>query len=256
MRQIVETFGIKQNFQTSVKPRQGLKLYQMTQYNAEFPFPIIFPPQSLANVLAEWISKHGLAQFHCAETEKYAHVTFFFNGNREKPFPNEYRYLIPSPKVATYDLAPEMSMAAVGEKVVEAMKGTERDYAFIMCNLAAPDMVGHTGVYEATVKACQECDRVIGLILDGCQKHNYVLVVTADHGNAEEMLDEFDKPKTSHTTNFVPVIVAGDMQRLNVAMGRPSGGGLRDVAPTVLDLMGLAKPPEMTGNTLLKRVTK
>ncbi len=177
---------------------------------------------------------------------------------------SEYRFLIPSPKVATYDLAPEMSMTAVGAKVIEAMASGStsggRDYPFIMCNLAAPDMVGHTGVYPATVVACEACDVVIGDLWKAAQKYGYVLMITADHGNAEEMLDaETGKPKTSHTTNFIPLIIApggGDKQLAGMQMApRSQYAGLKDVAPTVLSVMGLTTPVEMTGTALMKPVS-
>uniref|UniRef100_A0A914UJ64 2,3-bisphosphoglycerate-independent phosphoglycerate mutase n=1 Tax=Plectus sambesii TaxID=2011161 RepID=A0A914UJ64_9BILA len=153
MREIVETFGIERHFKTETKHPSGLNITGMTQYNADFPFPALFPPQSQKNVLAEWLAAQGLSQFHCAETEKYAHVTFFFNGGVEKQFENEERCMVPSPKVATYDLQPEMNAAGVADKMVEQIKA--KKHPFIMCNFAPPDMVGHTGVYDAAVKACE-----------------------------------------------------------------------------------------------------
>ncbi len=152
----------------------------MTQYNAQFPFPVAFPPQRMDDVLAEWLAKQGLAQCHVAETEKYAHVTFFFNGGVEKQFKGEERELVPSPKVATYDLLPEMSAMAVAERLCERI--AEERFEFLMNNFAPPDMVGHTGVYAAAVKACEETDRAIGKVLAACEKHGYILFVTADHG--------------------------------------------------------------------------
>jgi len=255
MRQIVETFGIRRNFETPTRHPENLKIYQMTQYNSSFSFPILFPPQCMDNVLSEWLSKFGLWQFHTAETEKYAHVTFFSNGGREAPFPREERKLVDSPKVATYDLSPPMSMESVGASVVAAMACKSPEFSFVMCNLAAPDMVGHTGHYQPTVQACEACDRVIGTIWEGCRRHGYTLVVTSDHGNAEEMLepptaDGIERPKTSHTTNLVPFILASDSPQLGVRVQRMEGG-LRDVAPSILHVMGLPKPPEMTGESLL-----
>lgn len=152
----------------------------MTQYKTDYTFPIAFPPQHMGNVLAEWLSKKGLKQSHVAETEKYAHVTFFFNGGVEKQFPGEDRDMIPSPKVATYDLDPKMSAAEVGEKVVERI--AEGKYEFVMNNFAPPDMVGHTGVYEAAIKGVEATDRAIGRIYEACKQHGYILFVTADHG--------------------------------------------------------------------------
>ena len=152
----------------------------MTRYNVSFDYPIAFPPQVMDDVMAEWIAKKGLRQCHVAETEKYAHVTFFFNGGVEKQFENEDRELIPSPKVATYDLQPEMSAMAVADRLCERI--LEGKYEFLMNNFAPPDMVGHTGVYEAAIKGCAETDKAIGKVLDACKKAGYVLFVTADHG--------------------------------------------------------------------------
>jgi len=247
MREIVQCVGLKPAFETDIH-RKNLGISIMTQYNAKWQFPIIFPAQSMDNVLAEWISKQGLSQFHIAETEKYAHVTFFFNGGREAAFANEERQMVPSPKVATYDLQPYMSAAQVGVGMADAIATGK--YPFLMCNFAPPDMVGHTGVYDAAVTACEATDAAIGVILEACQKHGYVLVITADHGNAEEMLDENGKPKTSHTTNLVPLNICGP-EMLPFEWER-SVGGLADVAPTVLHLMGLSIPSDMTGKSMLK----
>jgi 2,3-bisphosphoglycerate-independent phosphoglycerate mutase len=159
---------------------KDIHLTTMTQYNTKYTFPVAFPPQRMGNVLAEWLGKQGLKQCHIAETEKYAHVTFFFNGGIEKQFEGEERDLIASPKVATYDLQPEMSAMAVGEKVVERLK--EGTFEFVMNNFAPPDMVGHTGVYEAAIKGCTETDKAIGKIFDACKETGYILFITADHG--------------------------------------------------------------------------
>jgi len=245
--------------------RKNLLVVQMTQYDEKVKLPTLFPPQSMTNGLPEWLSKHAeTKQFHTAETEKYAHVTFFFAGGREVAWPNEDRGLIPSPKVATYDLAPAMSQEAVGSSVIDAMKKDE--YAFILCNLAAPDMVGHTGVYDKAVEACQVCDAVIGRIRQACKQYNYSLVVTADHGNAEEMCQADGTPKTSHTTNLIPLIVdpspklkerGAQVQWIESVKSMEKdpvkpAGGLADVAPTVLTLMGLRVPKEMTGKPLVQ----
>lgn len=193
--------------------------------------------------------------------DRYAHVTFFFNGGREVSFEGEDRGLIPSPKVPTYDHAPEMSMKGVADSVIDALnKGVHQ---FVMCNFAAPDMVGHTGVYDAAVKACTACDVEIGRIAEAAALHGYHLIVTADHGNAEEMLDAEGKPKTSHTTNLIPFILqlaSGDsrdiqfipevQQSINQST-KSCCGGLSDVAPSVLELMGLPIPAEMTGHSLV-----
>jgi len=250
MRQLFETFYEKIPPFTLEKVLKGSYLVQMTQYKNTFNTGMAFPPQKMDNVLAEWISKKGLSQFHTAETEKYAHVTFFFNGGVERQFPKEDRKMVASPKVATYDLQPEMSVSQVADSVVEALENKEKEYAFVMCNLAPPDMVGHTGVYDATVIACEATDIAIGKIWEGCIKNKYILVITSDHGNAEEMLEEGGKPKTAHTTNFVPFIVArydGEKVQFNREKGE-----LGDVAPTILRLMGLDVPSDMTGKSLLK----
>ncbi|BAM80555.1 phosphoglycerate mutase [Cyanidioschyzon merolae strain 10D] len=247
MREIVQTLGQPAPYETKVQVPKDLGIFCMSQYDIRFPFPVLFPPVEMKNVLAEWIGNHDLFQFHTAETEKYAHVTFFFNGGVEKAYKGEDRKLIPSPKVPTYDLEPKMSMYQVGEALIEAMKSGK--YAFIMCNLAAPDMVGHTGVYEATVEACTHCDKVIGQIWKSCQELGYVLCVTADHGNAECMLTEDGRPITSHTTNFVPFILADPDGKLHFKE-ESSKGTLADVAPTILSVMGLPIPKEMKGRVL------
>ena len=251
MRQISQTFADEPPFDSEISLPENLVVAQMTQYNASLPLPTLFAPSSMDNVLAEWLSKKGLQQYHTAETEKYAHVTFFFNGGRENAFENEDRGLVPSPKVATYDLQPEMNAAGVADSVIEALR--KKHYDFVMCNFAPPDMVGHTGVMDAAVIACTATDKAIGRIYDACVEHGYVLVVTSDHGNCEEMLDEEGNPKTSHSTNDVPLFVQ------NIPSSSPSFvlereyGGLSDVAPTILDLMGLEIPKEMTGKSMIKK---
>ncbi len=242
MRQIVESFAFDPPFSTEQQPK-NVFIATMTEYKKEYPFPILYPPEKLVNVLAEWLSKQGFTQFHTAETEKYAHVTFFFNGGKEEPFPGEDRVLVPSPKVATYDLKPDMSLEGVKEQVISAM---EKNYPFILCNLAPPDMVGHTGVYSAAIKAVEATDATIGEIFQACTKHEYILAITADHGNAEKMIDENGNPHTAHTTNPVPFIITN-----NRVQFKREKGILADVAPTILDLMGLPKPKEMNGKSLL-----
>lgn len=178
---------------------EDLHITTMSRYNIEFPFPVAFPPQGMTNVLAEWLAKQGVKQCHIAETEKYAHVTFFFNGGVEKQFENEKREMIPSPKVATYDKQPEMSVQGVADKVAETVKSDK--YEFVMCNFAPPDMVGHTGDYDAAVKAITATDAAVKTVYDACEEAGYVLCVTADHGNAEQMLDpKTGNPHTAHTT--------------------------------------------------------
>jgi 2,3-bisphosphoglycerate-independent phosphoglycerate mutase len=219
----------------------------MCQYDASFPLPIAFPPQSLKMILGEYLAEKGLAQFRTAETEKYAHVTFFFNGGREEAFPREERRLVPSPReVATYDLKPQMSAVDVADGVVSAIE--KETYGFILVNFANPDMVGHTGVLPAAISAVDVIDECLGRIVRAALAHDTAVVITADHGNCETMLDETGHPHTAHTTNPVPFLVIDDRQK-----GRPlrSDGRLCDVAPTVLTLMGLAQPKEMEGNSLV-----
>ncbi|CEO97574.1 hypothetical protein PBRA_000919 [Plasmodiophora brassicae] len=256
MREIVEAIGIAPPFDTKGYTVRELRLLnvptdlsvvQFTLYNKAFSkLPVVVPPDSMDMTLAEVVASRNLAQAHVAETEKYAHVTFFFNGGKEAVLPNEDRVMIPSPKhVATYDLAPTMSVAEVADAVCTAI--ASKKYAFIVCNLAPPDMVGHTGNYKQTVVACEATDTAIGRILDACNASNTTLFITADHGNAEVMLDEQGNPKTSHTTNPVPFIMTGD----NRLKFRVTTGGLQDVAPTILRVMGLPVPEQMTGKSML-----
>lgn len=246
MRQITETFGIKMNFEPKTK-LQNVELFTMNQYKKEFPFKMLYPPIKPTNVLAEAIGKAKVGQFHCAETEKYAHVTFFFNGGQEAEFEGEVRKMVPSPKVATYDLDPEMNAAGVADEMCKAIE--ENKYQFVMCNFAPPDMVGHTGKYEQTIKAVETTDKAIGRVAEACEKHQYILLITADHGNAERMIDERGGPVTSHTTNRVPFIMhnSGDKKFAKCE----HNAALCDVAPTVLKLMNIAQPSEMDGKALL-----
>ncbi|KAJ5903007.1 hypothetical protein N7504_005390 [Penicillium tannophilum] len=225
---------------------KNISLTTMTQYKTDYTFPVAFPPQHMGNVLSEWLGKKNLSQCHIAETEKYAHVTFFFNGGVEKQFPGEVRDMIPSPRVATYDLDPKMSAAAVGNKMSERIG--EGKFDLVMNNFAPPDMVGHTGVYEAAIQGVAATDKAIGEIYEACKKNNYVLFITADHGNAEEMLNEKLTPKTSHTLNKVPFVMANAPAGWTLSK---EGGVLGDVAPTVLAAMGVEQPAEMTGKNLL-----
>ncbi|KAI4286042.1 MAG: hypothetical protein L6R35_004492 [Caloplaca aegaea] len=225
---------------------KNISINTMTQYKTDYPFPIAFQPQHMGNVLAEYLGKQDVKQCHVAETEKYAHVTFFFNGGVEKQFPGEEREMISSPKVATYDLDPKMSAKPVAEKLCERI-GDEK-YEFLMNNFAPPDMVGHTGVYEAAIKGVEATDEAIGLVYEKCKKEGYVLFVTSDHGNAEEMLNDQGKPKTSHTTNKVPFVMANAPEGWSL---KKQDGVLGDVAPTVLEVMGLGQPEEMSGTSLL-----
>ncbi|KAJ5920791.1 hypothetical protein N7466_009117 [Penicillium verhagenii] len=247
VREITQLLG---DFDRSPRPDfpypKNISLTTMTQYKTDYTFPVAFPPQHMGNVLSEWMGKKNLQQCHIAETEKYAHVTFFFNGGVEKQFPGEVRDMIPSPKVATYDLDPKMSAAAVGTKMAERIG--ENKFDLVMNNFAPPDMVGHTGVYEAAIQAVAATDKAIGEIYEACKKNNYILFITADHGNAEEMLNEKGTPKTSHTLNKVPFVMANAPAGWSL---EKEGGVLGDVAPTVLAAMGVEQPAEMTGKNLL-----
>ena len=216
----------------------------MTQYDATMPnVQVAFRPESLANTFGQYISDKGLTQLRIAETEKYAHVTFFFNGGVEKPYDGEDRVLVPSPKVATYDLKPEMSAPEVTDKMVERVLSGK--YDVVVLNFANCDMVGHTGVFDAAVKAVETVDACLGRVVDAVAKMGGVCLITADHGNADQMMEPDGSPFTAHTTNRVPFIVTGYSCRLR------SGGKLADIAPTMLKVMGLPVPPEMTGVSLI-----
>lgn len=220
----------------------------MTQYSGEFAFPVLSGPQQMTNVMAEWLAKQGLKQCHVAETEKYAHVTFFFNGGREEPFEGEERVLIASPKVATYDLKPEMSSPAVAQSMAAAISSGQFD--FVMGNLAPPDMVGHTGKFDETKRAVEATDAAIGVIFEACRQKGVTLFITADHGNAEKMTAEGGHPHTAHTCSPVPFICSDKSIKLTQKLDeRPAA--LCDVAPTILQFMNLKKPDEMTGSSLL-----
>jgi 2,3-bisphosphoglycerate-independent phosphoglycerate mutase len=255
MREIASVLGLPDK-PMEVDVPKDLHITTMSTYNSEFPFSVAFPPQPMTNVLAEWLSKKGIKQAHIAETEKYAHVTFFFNGGVEKQFEAEERHMIPSPKVATYDKDPKMSVQEVADKVAEVVKKAKHE--FIMCNFAPPDMVGHTGVYDAAVEAIGKTDAAVGTVYDACKEAGYMLLITADHGNAEQMLNpDTGAPHTAHTTNPVPFIMTGDPKKFKFTEDKKDGeeeeGALCDVAPTILDLLGLDKPAEMTGRSLLAR---
>ena len=219
----------------------------MTEYEKGLQAAVAFPPEAIKDTLAEVVSRAGLHQLHIAETEKYAHVTFFFNGGREQPFPNEDRILVPSPKVATYDLQPEMSAYLVTEKLQEAL--AKDLYDLVILNFANPDMVGHTGSLEATVKALEAVDECVGSLAETVLQKGGALCITADHGNLEEMEDPVTHaPMTAHTTNPVPFLVVGAEPGTQV-----EDGGLSDIAPTLLDLLDLPEPEAMTGHSLLVR---
>ncbi len=221
------------------------RLTTMTRYSGHLPARVLFPPLRLETCLGAVVAEAGLRQFHCAETEKFAHVTFFFNGGREEPFPGEERILIPSPKVETYDQAPAMSAAQVTDATIAALQSGQ--YAFAVVNYANGDMVGHSGVRAAIIEAVEVLDRELGRLVDAAEAAGYSVVITADHGNCDEMVDpQTGEPQTQHTTHPVPFIVI-DPQPLQL-MG---GGALDSVAPTVLTLMGLPVPSAMSGRSLI-----
>ena len=218
----------------------------LTQYAASIPAPCAFAPASLTNVLGEYLANNGKSQLRIAETEKYAHVTFFFSGGREDPFPGEERILIPSPNVATYDLQPEMSAPEVTDRIVEAIE--QQRYDVIVVNYANGDMVGHTGVFSAAVKAVECLDSCVGRIVEALDKVGGEALITADHGNVEQMADESTgQAHTAHTCEPVPFIYVGK-RKAHIR----EGGVLADVAPTLLTLMGLPVPPEMTGTSIVE----
>ena len=228
-----------------VGTRPTIELTTMTQYDATFPLPAAFAPQTLSRVVAEVVSDAELTQLRTAETEKYAHVTYFFNCGVEVPFKGEERRLIDSQKVATYDLMPEMSAPGITDVLCSAIE--QREHDFILCNYANGDMVGHSGVLEATVRATETVDACLTRVAATVDEAGAVMLVTADHGNCELMIDPTSGgPHTAHTTNPVPLVVVGDAGCRSLR----SGGRLSDVGPTVLHMMGLEAPTEMTGKDL------
>src|SRR6185436_17240587 len=247
MREIVVAFKDEHftPFERALHPKA--RIVTMNRYHEKFDLPVLFPPPALRNNLGEVLSRAGLKQFRIAETEKYAHVTFFFNGGSDLQFPGEERKLVPSPKVATYDLKPEMSVVEVADHVVEAI--ASRKYDVIIMNIANPDMVGHTGVMDAAVEPVHDTDVAVGRILDAVEQVDGVALITADHGNAELMFDRrTGQPHTAHTTFPVPLILV-DREK---CFGKlRSGGVLSNVAPTILTILGLEKPAEMTADSLL-----
>lgn len=243
-RELTRAF-VSDDFDGFERPKIGLAAFVcMTEYMADLPVSVAFPPQTLNRLLGEELSRHGMRQLRIAETEKYAHVTFFFNGGKETPFPLEERLLIPSPAVATYDLQPEMSLPELTARLVEAIHSG--DYDMIICNVANPDMVGHTGKLDAAMLAVEAVDRCLARVTKAIDRAGGELLITADHGNVEQMRDPATgQSHTAHTTNPVPFVFHGRPVRA------AETGALRDIAPTVLSLLGLAQPAEMTGKSLL-----
>ena len=232
-------------FHREVTPKLG-SFVSLTEYNEHFHIPVAFPSERLRNTFGEYIANLGLHQLRIAETEKYAHVTFFFNGGVEQPYAGEDRILVPSPNVATYDLKPEMSAPEVTDKLVAAIESGH--YDAIICNYANPDMVGHTGSFEAAVKAIEVIDHCLGRLVATAQKTGTELIITADHGNAEQMRDEtVNQAHTAHTCNLAPFIYVG-----RPAEAVRATGSLADIAPTMLFTMGIDKPAEMSGQPLIK----
>src|SRR5258705_9429979 len=246
MRQIVRALALPNFDGFDVKGRRAISLVTMTQYGATFPFPVAYGRMVLSRIVAEVLSERGKTMFRTAETEKYAHVTYFFNGGIEPPYKGEERLLVPSQKVATYDLMPEMSAPGVTDVLCKAIAGKEHD--FILCNYANGDMVGHSGVLAAAVKAVETVDQCLARVLTTADTAGATVLVTADHGNCELMIDPATGgPHTAHTTNPVPLVIVGE--------GAPrghlrTGGSLRDVGPTILQLLGIEPPKEMTGRDL------
>ncbi|PSB68447.1 2,3-bisphosphoglycerate-independent phosphoglycerate mutase, partial [filamentous cyanobacterium CCP1] len=252
-RQLTQAF-VDPNFQEFERMQIApLGFATFTQYDPSFPVLVAFEPQNLNNILGEVVSRHGLRQFRTAETEKYAHVTYFFNGGIEEPFAGEDRGLVPSPMVATYDRAPAMSAVQVTDGAIAAIeKGI---YSLVVINYANPDMVGHTGNIEATVKALETVDHCLGRLLEGISKAGGTAIIIADHGNAERMRDEDGNPWTAHTTNPVPfILVEGEQRKIpghGTEVALRSDGVLADIAPTILQLLNIPQPEEMTGRSMI-----
>ena len=255
-RQIIKSLSEKKfsNFKRKVFP--NLNLVTFTQYDPKLPVKIAFPPESLNNFIGQIVAENGLKQYRTAETEKYPHVTYFFNGGVEIPLPGEERHLIPSPRVATYDMAPEMSADELTLSCSKAIKS--RNYAFVVINFANPDMVGHTGNMKATIKAIEKVDKCIGQIVNATGEVGGSILITADHGNAELMKGPAGEPWTAHTVNKVPLIFIEGEKRKIPNMGNEiflrDNAGLADIAPTLLQLLNLPIPKEMTGKSLIKEI--
>ncbi len=255
-RQIIKSLSEKQFSEFKRNSVPNLDIVTFTQYEANLPVKVAFPPESLNNFIGQIVSENGLKQYRTAETEKYPHVTYFFNGGIEIPLPGEDRNLIPSPRVATYDMEPEMSAEELTMSCAQAIKSGE--YAFVVINFANPDMVGHTGNMNATIKAIETVDRCIGKIVNATGEMGGSMLITADHGNAEVMKGPSGEPWTAHTINKVPLIFIEGEKRKIPNMGNEillrDNAGLADIAPTLLQLLNLPIPKEMTGESLIKEI--
>jgi len=248
-KEMFECIAVKPLFDSAVERKPGMTI-SMTKLSAQFAdlgIQTIFPPGSSSNGLSETVSKLGLTQYHSAETEKFAHVTFFFNGGREAPFEGEVRQLEDSPKVATYDLAPKMTVEKVANNMVAEIEAGK--HTFLVCNLAAPDMVGHTGFYDKAMIAAAHTDECIGKIAAACKEKGVGLFITADHGNCETMLTEEGKPMTSHSCTPVPFVCQTGEKKVKRSVADRKDAGVADIAPTMLTYMGIPVPKEMTGES-------
>ena len=256
-RQLVKALKLKDFDGFERKNKLDIDILTFTQYESGLPVSVAFPPEPLNDLLGQVVSDHGLNQYRTAETEKYPHVTYFLNGGIEKPLKGEVRHLVPSPRVATYDLQPEMSADELTESCIKAIDSGI--YSLVVINFANPDMVGHSGIMSAAIKANEKVDYCVGKLLNSIGKLGGSLLITADHGNSEVMVGPDGQPWTAHTTNPVPVIlVEGEKRKLsgygNDIKLRESGGGLSDLAPTLLHLLNLPKPKAMTGSTLIESI--
>nr|YP_010851568.1 Phosphoglycerate mutase [Echinothamnion hystrix]WGH14499.1 Phosphoglycerate mutase [Echinothamnion hystrix] len=247
IRQLIQSLA-KPNFKGFVtKEIKNLIFTTFTEYDPSLKFPVVFPHAHQKNFLGQIVSNHNIKQLRLAETEKYAHVTYFFNGGIEEPFPGEDRELIPSPKVETYDLKPEMSAYQITESIINAIN--KKMYHLIIVNYANPDMVGHTGKLKATIDAIEVIDKCIEKLLNKIEEVNATLIITADHGNADYMIDEHNQPCKSHSTNLVPFIIVRKNENEECTL--KSHGNLADIAPTILDLLNIKIPEEMNGKSLI-----
>ena len=245
VRQLSAAIGLESFDAFELPDGYQRKVTTLTRYQEEFPFPVLFEPNVPEKVLAEVISAAGKKQFHCAEKEKYPHVTYFFNGGIETPFEGEDRVMVASPKVKTYDLQPAMSSPEVADELIKAIES--KQYDFVLVNFANGDMVGHAAKQDSVIKSVEALDECSHRVIDVALKHDFRVLMTADHGNCDEMVDPITgEPHTQHTNYPVPFLLLGEKE---VELG--NGRGLADIAPTVLHLMGIEQPEEMTGTSLI-----